>query len=244
MNIIECKGVSKKFRWYERHDMLKGTVANLVKGRKKVWEWYVLKDLDFKVGEGEKVGIIGRNGCGKTTILKLLTGIYSPTSGYIQIRSRRKLALIELGVGFYPDLTGRENIRLNWVFNGLPRQELHKVFDEIVEFAAVGDFLETPLKYYSSGMTARLGFSIVAHAKPDLLIVDEILSVGDIEFQQKCYEKIERLCHGGVTLLIVSHNASDIERICDRAMWLEEGNFRFDGNVGEALEMYERAVLG
>jgi len=242
--VVECRKLSKKFRWYERHDMLKSTVAHLWQRPKQVWEWYVLKDVDLEIRHGERVGIIGRNGCGKTTLLKLLTGIYTPTSGSIKIFTGRKLALIELGVGFYPDLTGRENIRLNWVFNGLARKELKRCFDDIVEFANIKDFLDTPLKYYSSGMTARLGFSIVAHAKPELLIVDEILAVGDIEFQQRCYEKIAELCREGVTLILVSHNINDVEKMCSRALWLDGGGFRYDGEVNEAVKQYKQAVFG
>ncbi len=242
--IVECRKLSKKFRWYERHDMLKSTIANSWKSDKEVWEWYVLNQINLEIRRGERVGIIGRNGCGKTTLLKLLTGIYTPTSGTVRIFSKRKLALIELGVGFYPELTGRENIKLNWVFNGLARSELKDRFDEIIDFAGVEKFLDTPLKYYSSGMTARLGFSIVAHARPELLIVDEILAVGDMEFQERCYNKIEQLCKGGVTLIIVSHNPADMERFCDRAVWIEEGDFRYDGEVSEALRLYKEMVLG
>lgn len=238
---VECHLLSKKFRWYERHDTLKNTFANFQK-QKKVWEWYVLSKIDLQIFRGERVGIVGRNGCGKSTLLKLITGIYHPTSGAIRVNSRRMLALIELGVGFYPDLTGRENIRLNWVFNGLPIRELKQRFDEIVEFSGVGNFLETPLKYYSSGMVARLGFAIASHAQPDLLIVDEVLAVGDAEFQMRCYEKIDQLCRDGVTLILVSHNPKDIERVCERAVWLEGGAIRCDGSVYETLSAYNSMV--
>jgi lipopolysaccharide transport system ATP-binding protein len=148
------------------------------------------------------------------------------------------LALLELGVGFYKDLTGKENIKLNWVFNGLPKSELKKKFDSIVAFSGVEDFLNTPLKYYSSGMVSRLGFSIAIHAEPDLLIIDEVLSVGDAEFQKKCYNEIERLCNNGITLIFVSHNTTDVEKICNRGLWINEGSICFDGPVRKATSIY------
>jgi lipopolysaccharide transport system ATP-binding protein len=239
--VVECNKLSKKFRWYERHFSLKRYFANLLKPPEKVWEWYVLKDIDLNIQKGERVGIIGKNGCGKSSLLKLITGIYSPTSGSCQIYAMRKLALIELGVGFYHDLTGRENIRLNWVLNGLPRSELKQNFESIIEFAGIEKFLDTPLKYYSSGMVTRLGFAIASHAQPDLLIVDEVLAVGDAEFQNKCYEKIDQLCSTGVTLILVSHNTNDIKWICDRAIWIDNGVIKFDGNVNKAISNYENA---
>lgn len=240
---LECNNLSKKFRWYERHDSLKSKFANLWKPPQNVHEWYVLKDINLQIRKGERVGIIGRNGCGKTTLLKLMTGIYSPTDGNCQIYSQRMLALIELGVGFYYDLTGRENIRLNWVFNGLPRAELKHCYGDIISFAGVEKFLDTPLKYYSSGMVARLGFAIASHAHPELLIVDEVLAVGDVDFQSRCYDKIDQLCKEGVTLILVSHNPKDIEQVCQRAIWLDSGTIRFDGEANQALSAYNR-ILG
>jgi len=235
---IECNNVGKKFRWYERSISVKESFARLFKKPVEKWEWYVLKDIDLKIKAGERVGLIGRNGSGKTTLLKLFSNIYTPNSGSVKINSKRRLALIELGVGFYPDLTGRENIKLNWVFNGLPKKELKEKFDNIVEFADVEKFIDTPLKYYSSGMTARLGFSIAVNADPDLLIIDEILAVGDAEFQKKCYDEIDKLCKKGITLIFVSHNEADVLRVCDRVIWLEEGTIKADGAAEEILEMY------
>jgi ABC-2 type transport system ATP-binding protein len=153
------------------------------------------------------------------------------------------LALIELGVGFYPDLTGIENIKLNWLFNGLPKAELKHHLDDIIEFSGVRKFLDTPLKYYSSGMVARLGFAIASQAEPDLLIVDEVLAVGDMEFQQRCYERIDQLCQEGVTLILVSHNTRDIEQICDRAVWIDEGIIKYDGAVQETIKHYTNAQV-
>ncbi len=236
--MIICTNISKKFRWYERNDSLKTSFVKFFDKSKKIWEWYVLKDINLKINEGEKVGLIGKNGCGKSTLLKLIAGIHTPTSGKIINNSNRMLALIELGVGFYKDLTGKENIKLNWVFNGLPKSELKSKYDEIVDFSGVGDFLNTPLKYYSSGMVSRLGFSVAIHANPDLLIVDEVLVVGDTEFQKKCFAKIEEVCKAGTTLILVSHNLSDITKVCERAIWLNEGSIKFDGKSTEAIKNY------
>ncbi len=235
---IECCSVNKKFRWYERSVSIKESFTRLFKKSVDKWEWYVLKDINLKINVGERVGFIGRNGSGKTTMLKLFSNIYTPNSGSINVNSKRRLALIELGVGFYPDLTGRENIILNWVFNGLPKKELKEKFDDIVDFAGVEKFIDTPLKYYSSGMTARLGFSIAINADPDLLIIDEILAVGDAEFQMKCYDEIDKLCKKGITLIFVSHNEADVLRVCDRVVWLENGTIKADGPAEEILKMY------
>ena len=235
---IECIDVSKKFRWYERSVSVKESFARLFNRPVEKWEWFVLKNINIKIKQGERVGLIGSNGSGKTTLLKLFSNIYSPNSGSIEVNSHRRLALIELGVGFYPDLTGRENVKLNWVFNGLPKKELKEKFEGIVEFAGIKKFIDTPLKYYSSGMTARLGFSIAVNADPDLLIIDEILAVGDAEFQKKCYEEIDKLCKKGITLIFVSHNISDIKRVCERGIWLDKGTIAFDGEVDEAIDKY------
>lgn len=236
--MITCSNISKKFRWYERSDSLKTSFVKFFDKSKKIWEWYVLKDINLNINQGETIGLIGKNGCGKSTLLKLIAGIHTPNSGSIINNSKRMLALIELGVGFYKDLTGRENIKLNWVFNGLPKSELKNKFDEIVEFSGVRDFLNTPLKYYSSGMISRLGFSVAIHASPDLLIVDEVLVVGDTEFQKKCFDKIENVCRSGTTLILVSHNLKDISKICNRAIWLNEGSIQFDGNSPDTINNY------
>ncbi|HSP88175.1 MAG TPA: ABC transporter ATP-binding protein [Ignavibacteriaceae bacterium] len=240
--MIVCSNVSKKFRWYERSDSVKTSFVKFFDKSKKIWEWYVLNDINLQIKAGEKVGLIGKNGCGKSTLLKLIAGIHIPTSGKITNNSKRMLALIELGIGFYKDLTGKENIKLNWVFNGLPKAELKEKFDEIVEFSGVGDFLNTPLKYYSSGMVSRLGFSIAIHANPDLLIVDEVLVVGDTEFQKKCYQEIERVCNNNTTLIFVSHSEADVIKVCDRVIWLDEGKIGYDGTAEEAFSLYKKTI--
>ena len=241
--IIECNNVSKKFRWYERSLSVKESFTRILKEPKQRWEWYVLKNINIKIGKGEHTGIIGRNGSGKTTLLKLFSNIYIPSEGRININYNRRLALIELGVGFYPDLTGRENVILNWVFNGLPKKELKDKFDKIIRFAEIEKFIDTPIKYYSSGMAARLGFSIAINAEPDLLIIDEILAVGDADFQKRCYEEIEKICCNGATLILVSHNEEDIKRVCRRAIWLEGGTIKADGVTNDVLNLYKKTII-
>jgi ABC-type polysaccharide/polyol phosphate transport system ATPase subunit len=235
---VEIYNLNKKFKWYERSQSLKEGFTQIFKNPKQKWEWDVLKNINIDIEQGEKLAIIGRNGCGKTTLLKIISGIHFPTSGKVNIYSQRLLALIELGVGFYPDLTGRENILLNWAFNGLPKAELKKKLDSIIAFSGVEEFLDTPLKYFSSGMTTRLGFSIAIHAEPDLLIVDEVLAVGDAEFQAQCYEKIDEVCKTGTTLILVSHNLADIERVTERAIWIDKGEIAYDGFVKPAIKKY------
>jgi ABC-2 type transport system ATP-binding protein len=240
--MVDCQGVWKQFRWYDRGESLKANFARLLRKPGERYEWFALSDVNFNVRRGERVGLIGRNGSGKTTLLRLISGIYAPTRGSIARGEGKALALLELGAGFYNNLSARENIRLNWAFNGLPLSELTRKFDDIVAFAGFEQFLDTPLKYYSSGMRARLGFAIAAHAEPDLLIVDEVLTVGDEEFQEMCHDRIEALCARGTTLILVSHYLDEVVRMCDRTIWLEKGRVQFDGPSGEARDLYRRSV--
>jgi ABC-type polysaccharide/polyol phosphate transport system ATPase subunit len=236
--MIVCTNLSKKFRWYDRPVSLKETFARVFRKSVSPTEWYVLKGLELTIAAGERVGILGKNGSGKTTLLKILAGIYAPTTGTVTIDAQRMLALIELGAGFYADLTGRENIRLNWTLNGLRRAELEERLDSIIEFSGIRQFLDTPLKYFSAGMRSRLAFSIAIHADPDLLILDEVLAVGDAKFQEQCYAKIESLCRSGTTLLLVSHNMADVQRMCSRAIWVQDGGISFDGAAQETVRRY------
>lgn len=200
-----------------------------------------VNDVSFALEPGEAMGIIGPNGAGKTTILKLLSGVTHPTSGDINIKGRFS-ALIELGAGFHPDLSGRENIFLNGTILGMPRSEIQARFDEIVDFAGIGPFLDTPVKRYSSGMYARLGFSIAAHVDPDVLLVDEVLAVGDYAFQQKCYAHMDMLRRQGTSLIFVSHNMEAVRRVCDRGLVMYRGNNIFQGSAAEAVIAYSDAV--
>lgn len=200
-----------------------------------------VNDVSFALEPGESMGVIGPNGAGKTTILKLLSGVTHPTNGQIAINGRFS-ALIELGAGFHPDLSGRENIFLNGTILGMPRTEIQRRFDQIVDFAGIGSFLDTPVKRYSSGMYARLGFSIAAHVDPDVLLVDEVLAVGDYAFQQKCYAHMDLLRRQGTSLIFVSHNMEAVRRVCDRGLVMYRGNNIFQGSAAEAVIAYSDAV--
>lgn len=204
------------------------------------YRWAV-KDVSFDLQPGDSLGIIGPNGAGKTTILKMLSRVTRPTSGTIDVNGRLS-ALIELGAGFHPDLTGRENIFLNGAILGMRRSEIKKRFDEIIDFAGIGEYLDTPVKRYSSGMYARLGFSIAAHMNPQVLLVDEVLAVGDFAFQTKCYAHMEKLRKQGTTLIFVSHNFEAVRRVCDQGLVLYQGESIFQGSAAEAIVLYSDVI--
>jgi lipopolysaccharide transport system ATP-binding protein len=199
--------------------------------------FWALKDVNFHVNEGDVVGIIGRNGAGKSTLLKILSRIVEPTEGRVTIRGR-VASLLEVGTGFHPELTGRENIYLNGAILGMARAEIRRKFDEIVAFAEVEKFLDTPVKRYSSGMYVRLAFAVAAHLDPEILVVDEVLAVGDLAFQEKCLKKMEATAGAGRTVLFVSHNMHAIARLCSRGIALHSGRILFDGGVGQSIEKY------
>ncbi len=203
---------------------------------------WVLKDVSFEVGEGEVLGIIGKNGAGKTTILKILSRITEPTSGFVEIYGRVS-SLLEVGTGFHPELTGRENIFLNGAILGMRKREIERKFDDIVSFAEIDKFLDTPVKRYSSGMYVRLAFAIAAHLEPEVLLVDEVLAVGDIAFQKKCLGKMEEVARGGRTVLFVSHNMGAIRSLCQSAIWLDNGQIVKKGSVDEVVRDYEEHQL-
>lgn len=241
--VIKLEGVSKKF--ILRHEKVRSfqqTVVDLLTRRNGTREeFWALKDVTFEVNKGDAVGVIGRNGSGKSTILKLMTRILTPTSGSVYMNGKVS-ALIELGAGFHPDLTGRENIYLNGSILGIGRKEMDRKFDEILSFAELERFIDTPVKHYSSGMYMRLGFSVAMSVDPDILIVDEILSVGDEAFQRKCLERVRSLQQRGMTLILVSHSLPVIEQICSRVIWLDEGRVRRMGSVAEVLAEYREAL--
>lgn len=198
---------------------------------------WALKDLSFNVKKGEVVGIIGKNGAGKSTLLKILSRITPPTEGEISIKGR-VASLLEVGTGFHNELTGRENIYLNGTILGMTRSEIEKNFDEIVEFSGVGKFIDTPVKRYSSGMRVRLAFSVAAHLEPEILIVDEVLAVGDVEFQKKCLGKLQDVSGHGRTVLFVSHNMQALMNLCNRAVWLEHGQKVMEGDTNQVVNAY------
>lgn len=211
-----------------------------------VEEFSALQDVSFQVMQGERVGIIGRNGAGKSTLLKILSRITEPSTGRVRMRGR-VASLLEVGTGFHPELTGRENIFLNGAILGMARSELRKKFDEIVAFAEVEQFLDTPVKRYSSGMYVRLAFAVAAYLEPDILIIDEVLSVGDVQFQKKCMGKMEEVGREGRTVLFVSHNMNAVRKLCGRAILLERGMVELNGNADEVINKYlqknERKIL-
>jgi lipopolysaccharide transport system ATP-binding protein len=200
-------------------------------------DFWALQDVSFEIRQGEVIGIIGRNGAGKSTLLKLLSRITEPTEGSIRLRGR-VASLLEVGTGFHPELTGRENIFLNGAILGMTRTEIRRKFDEIVAFAEVEKFLDTPVKYYSSGMYVRLAFAVAAHLEPEILVVDEVLAVGDAEFQNKCLGKMEQVSRGGRTVLFVSHNMAAVQNLCRGALLLEQGRLKLQGEVNEVVAAY------
>jgi lipopolysaccharide transport system ATP-binding protein len=206
-------------------------------------EIWALKDVTFKVEEGERLGIIGRNGAGKSTLLKILSRVVYPTAGTARIRGR-VASLLEVGTGFNDNLSGRENVFLNAALHGLTRQEIEAKFEDIVAFSEIARFIDTPVKHYSSGMRMRLAFAVAAHLDPDVLILDEVLAVGDLSFQRKCLERVGEMTGRGRTLLFVSHSMDAIMRYCDRCLWLDAGRIRLDGPAREVTEHYVQAVLG
>src|SRR5262245_41815440 len=198
-------------------------------------EFWALRDVSFEVARGETLDIIGHNGAGKSTILKLLSGVTAPTSGEIRI-SGRLSALIEIGSGFHPELTGRENVFLSGSILGMPRREIAGKLERIVDFAGVRDFIDTPVKHYSSGMYVRLGFSIAAHLEPDILLLDEVLAVGDAAFQVKCLERIHDLHRQGRTIVFISHDLASVERLCSRVLLLNHGRIIANGSARDVIE--------
>lgn len=203
-------------------------------------EFWALRDVSFEVRPGEVVGIIGRNGAGKSTLLKILSRITTPTSGNVELYGR-VASLLEVGTGFHPELTGRENVYLNGAILGMSKEEIRRKFDEIVAFAEVEKFIDTPVKRYSSGMYVRLAFAVAAHLEPEILIVDEVLAVGDASFQKKCLGKMEDVGRQGRTVLFVSHNIAAVRNLCMRTLVFDRGDLTFDGAVGEGLNYYEKS---
>jgi lipopolysaccharide transport system ATP-binding protein len=237
--------VWKKFRRGERHDSMRDALTALVKKpfvrRKKdeldAQEFWALRDVSFELQPGEALGIIGPNGAGKSTSLKLLTRILRPTSGCCYTRGRVG-ALIEISAGFHPDLTGRENLYLQGAILGMSRQEVARKMDAIIDFAGIPDFIDTPVKRYSSGMNARLGFAVAAHVDPDVLLIDEVLAVGDFAFQQKCYERLAEFRRQGAAIVFVSHSMQAIVSLCDKALLLRPGRSALMGPVSEMAARY------
>jgi len=220
--------------------LLRGQASGAAELDETIW---ALKDISFEIKRGELVGIIGRNGAGKSTLLKILSRITEPTTGFVRIRGRIS-SLLEVGTGFHHELTGRENVYLNGAILGMARAEIDRKFDEIVAFSEVEKFVDTPVKHYSSGMKLRLAFAVAAHLEPEILIVDEVLAVGDARFQRRCINKMQDVGQHGRTVLFVSHNMPAVTRLCERAILLNEGQIIEDGSVGQVVNSYLNSGLG
>ena len=249
MSSIKLDGVSKKFRRVNinrNYKTLKSLLLERLRGEKrqaagKALMFEALKNVSLEIPGGQTWGVIGRNGSGKSTLLKLIAGIYRPDSGRMEVNGRVS-ALIELGAGFHPDFSGRENIFINASILGMPKKKIEEKFDEIVRFAELEDFIDNPVRTYSSGMFMRLGFSVAIHVDPDVLLVDEVLAVGDQSFGLKCKEKMDNFKKAGKTILLVTHDLGEVERWCDGAVWLEKGEVRMIGKPNRVIDSYLTTV--
>lgn len=252
--VIEAKGLSKRYTIYHEAQGAYSTIVDsLTRGTKRAFsklfqksnralertseDFWALKDASFTLYEGDIIGVIGGNGAGKSTLLKILSRIIEPSEGSVTIKGRIA-SLLEVGTGFHPELSGRENIFLNGAILGMAKSEITRRFDEIVAFSEIDKFLDTPVKYYSSGMYARLGFAIAAHLDPDILIVDEVLAVGDARFQEKCLKKLNSVSKDGRTILFVSHNSQALSALCNKGLLLEKGQVVVSGTIDQALNQY------
>jgi homopolymeric O-antigen transport system ATP-binding protein len=247
-DIVEIRKLSKRYRIGRRAEnlMLREQLAQLIRSpfrRRQEETIWAVRDVTFDVQRGEVVGIIGQNGAGKSTLLKLLSRIAYPTTGSVKVRGR-VASLLEVGVGFHDELTGRENVYLNGSILGMRKREVDQRFDAIVDFAGVDQFIDTQIKHYSSGMRLRLGFAVAAHLDPDVLIVDEVLAVGDADFQKKCLAAMEGLRSGGRTVLFVSHNMAAVENLCSRGIWIDGGRVVMDGAAKDVIGTYMAAAAG
>jgi lipopolysaccharide transport system ATP-binding protein len=249
---IQVDSLSKYYRLgrRERYLALRDVLTNALKAPLRLFQGpgpepehiWALKDVNLEVKRGEILGIVGRNGAGKSTLLKVLTRITKPTHGRARIWGRVG-SLLEVGTGFHHELTGRENIFMSGSILGMKKTEIRSKFDQIVEFAGIEKFLDTPAKHYSSGMYTRLGFAVAAHLEPEVLLVDEVLAVGDIEFQKKCLGKMKEVSHGGRTVVLVSHQMNQIRRLCDKVLWMDKGGVRMLGPTADVTGAYEAALM-
>lgn len=254
--IVEFHNVSKKYRLggaMRRNENLREILVRSLKAPlrgfatkeepRREEHFWALRDITFEMRPGEVLGIIGRNGAGKSTLLKIMSRITDPTEGHIKLRGRLA-TLLEVGTGFHPELTGRENIFLNGAILGMRKAEIVSKFDEIVTFSEIERFLDTPVKHYSSGMYVRLAFAVAAHLNPEILVVDEVLAVGDMAFQKKCLGKMSEVSRGGRTVLFVSHNMAAVQNLCSRGIVLSRGKLTFDGTANDAIDFYLHSVSG
>jgi len=237
MTLIEFQNVSKWFQQSGGRELLRTHIVRWLGGA-RAEPFHALKNVSFRLGEGESLAIVGSNGAGKSTLLSLAAGLAAPDGGRVQVNGRVG-ALLELGSGFHPDLTGAENLVLNAALLGLSRRKTRDLYDQIVEFSGIGDFIDEPLRTYSSGMIMRLAFSVAIQSDPDILLIDEILAVGDASFQEKCREAMASFRRAGKSFLFVSHSAAAVRETCQRALWIDHGSVMMDGGVRAVLEAYE-----
>jgi ABC-type polysaccharide/polyol phosphate transport system ATPase subunit len=238
--VIEIRGAGKRYHKLEEHRTLLRALMPIAGERRH--EFWALRDIDAEVGPAETLGVLGQNGAGKTTLLRLLAGVTSPTTGSVRVEGRIG-PLISLGVGFHNEMSGRENVLVNGMLLGLTAKQVAARFDQIVAFAELEDFIDTPVKFYSSGMFMRLGFAVMAHTDPTILLVDEVLAVGDARFQLKCFDRLRALRDQGAAVVMVSHSMHMIRQICDRAIVLRHGRLVFAGDIEGAIDVHERSVI-
>ncbi len=249
--VIRAEGLGKRYRIGDREagGLLRDKLGRALRSplsmfrRKRREEFWALKDVSLEVREGEVLGLIGRNGAGKTTLLKILSRITRPTTGWAEVRGHVG-SLLEVGTGFHPELTGRENAFLSGAILGMKKAEIERKFDEIVAFAEIEKFIDTPVKHYSSGMYVRLAFAVAAHLEPEILLVDEVLAVGDLKFQKKCLGKMGDVARAGRTVVLVSHQMNQIRRLCQRVVWVDGGEIRRNGPAQDVVSAYEAAMSG
>jgi ABC-type polysaccharide/polyol phosphate transport system ATPase subunit len=237
MSLIEFRNVSKSFARHAGRMLVRDRLTHWLKGNHSE-RFLALKNVSFSVEEGEGLAVVGANGAGKSTLLGLVAQLSRPDEGIVRVNGRIA-ALLELGSGFHPDLTGAENVYVNAALIGLSRRRTSELFDEIVEFSGIGEFIEEPLRTYSSGMMMRLAFSVAINMDPEILLVDEVLAVGDAAFQEKCFERLREFRLAGKTLLCVSHSTAMVREMCDRGIWLDHGELMMTGAIGDVIEAYE-----
>ena len=237
---IVINDVSKRFKLYnERANTLKEMITKFRFARYE--DFWALRNISLTINKGEVYGLIGHNGSGKSSLLRIMAGVHRPTSGTIETTGRIS-ALLELGAGFHPELTGRENVYLNAAILGIKRKECDKIFDEVVEFSGLSEFIDSPVKHYSSGMFVRLGFSVAVHVDPQILIIDEVIAVGDEEFQRRCFEHLHKLKSRGVTIVMVTHSLNIVQSMCDRAAWFDHGELQVEGKATDVVFKYLEQV--
>jgi lipopolysaccharide transport system ATP-binding protein len=236
--LVSCNHVSKAFKRHTGQRLLRQHIWTFLRRQQRAEEFYALKNVSFSVCRGHSLGICGGNGAGKSTLLSVICGLARPDRGSIEVHGR-VAALLELGSGFHPDLTGAENLRLNAALLGFTRKQANELFDSIVDFSEIGEFINEPLRSYSSGMVLRLAFSIAINVNPDILLIDEILAVGDEAFQAKCRHRVAQLRHGGATFVCVSHSPQMLLDLCDQGLWLDHGEVILQGPMQEVIEAYQ-----